>query len=757
MALLANLRMRSKLTALFLLVGLAPLLIAAGVSYWRSHAAMQQSRGLAQESLESEVLDRLAVVRDSKAAAIENYFDLVERQIVTFGARAMVVEAMVEFDAAVDEWAATHVDPLGQKRADVRAYYENEFAAQYENTVGTSPADLPRMYTGLDDVSEMLQAAYIARNPHPLGSKHRLDRAEGPSRYHDVHARVHPEIRSYLETMGYYDIFLAEPHSGRIVYSVFKELDYGTSLLDGPYASTGIGKVFAAAVALPAGELALVDYASYGPSYDAPASFVATPIIDEGETVGVAIFQMPLDKVTAVMSVRAGMGETGDSYLVGADRLLRSDSLIDPQARNVIDSFRNPTAFRVDAASVDDALDGKSGSAVIGDGANARLTTYAPVRITDGIHWAMLVDIATDEAFAAIHELDSAGTRALRSLLFWFAGIVLGAAILVIAVGTMIGAGIAEPLKALVVRLQDIAEGEGDLTQRVEVRSHDEIGDVAEWFNRFVERMQSAMISIGNTTTQVASASTELSSVAKSMSGTAEDTHQRAASASSSTGNIQSSMNTVAAATEEMQASIEEIARNSSLAADIAGQAVREADQTNAVVSKLGESSREIGDVIQVITSIAEQTNLLALNATIESARAGEAGKGFAVVANEVKELASQTSRATEEIASKISSIQNDTDASVGAINRIGETIHRINDIATTIAGAVEEQSATTSEISRNVQEGAQGVSEISQTIDGLSEVSAQTAQGATETEASATELSRISSELDVLVRSFRT
>jgi len=188
----------------------------------------------------------------------------------------------------------------------------------------------------------------------------------------------------------------------------------------------------------------------------------------------------------------------------------------------------------------------------------------------------------------------------------------------------------------------------------------------------------------------------------------------------------------------------------------VATSAVKVADKTNAIVAKLGESSAEIGNVVKVITSIAEQTNLLALNATIEAARAGEAGKGFAVVANEVKELAKQTARATEDISRKIEAIQDDTKGAVGAIAQIGTIINQINDLQNTIASAVEEQTATTGEISRNVTEAAKGSSEIAQNVTGVAQAARGTTEGASDTKKSADELSKMALDLQQLVGQFK-
>ncbi|MBT7198291.1 MAG: chemotaxis protein, partial [Nitrospina sp.] len=210
-----------------------------------------------------------------------------------------------------------------------------------------------------------------------------------------------------------------------------------------------------------------------------------------------------------------------------------------------------------------------------------------------------------------------------------------------------------------------------------------------------------------------------------------------------------------ATGSEEMSASIKEIAHNANQATKVTSDAVQLAETTNKTVTKLGDSSAEIGQVIKVITSIAEQTNLLALNATIEAARAGEAGKGFAVVANEVKELANQTAKATEDISNKISAIQTDTQSAVTAIGEISGVIGQISDISNTIASAVEEQSATTNEITRNVTDASRGSQEIAENIAGVAQAAHSTTEGATDTQTAASELSKLAAEMQNIVSEF--
>jgi len=251
----------------------------------------------------------------------------------------------------------------------------------------------------------------------------------------------------------------------------------------------------------------------------------------------------------------------------------------------------------------------------------------------------------------------------------------------------------------------------------------------------------------------LASASEELTATSQQMSANAEETSAQASVVSANSEQVNRNLQTVATGSEEMSASIKEIAKNAHESAKVAIGAVKVADDTNQIVTKLGDSSTEIGQVIKVITSIAQQTNLLALNATIEAARAGEAGKGFAVVANEVKELAKQTAKATEDISRKIEAIQGDTKNAVGAIGQISGVIKQVNDIANTIATAVEEQNATTNEMARNVGEAAKGSSEITKNISGVADAAKSTTQGANDSLKAAQALTKMAADLRSLVQ----
>ena len=261
-----------------------------------------------------------------------------------------------------------------------------------------------------------------------------------------------------------------------------------------------------------------------------------------------------------------------------------------------------------------------------------------------------------------------------------------------------------------------------DYTRRVQGSYQGVFAEVGKATNKTADTLRGSMELLGQNVQALSSSAEELTASSQQMSANAEETSSQANIVSAGAEQVNKNLQTVAAGTEEMSASIKEIAKNAHESAKVATSAVKAAEDTNQIVNKLGDSSNEIGQVIKVITSIAQQTNLLALNATIEAARAGEAGKGFAVVANEVKELAKQTAKATEDISRKIEAIQGDTKNAVGAIGQISEVIKQVNDISNTIAAAVEEQNATTNEMARNVGEAAKGSGEITKNIGGVAE-----------------------------------
>ncbi|MFT5698952.1 MAG: methyl-accepting chemotaxis protein [Desulforhopalus sp.] len=344
--------------------------------------------------------------------------------------------------------------------------------------------------------------------------------------------------------------------------------------------------------------------------------------------------------------------------------------------------------------------------------------------------------------------------------------------------------GLVNALKLMIVNFKDIAEGEGDLTKRIEIKSKDEIAELAGWFNIFIEKLQGIIGSISNNTKTLGDEAITLSSVANALSSNSQDTSNRSETVATAAEEMSANLNNVAAAmeesttntsmvasaAEEMTATINEIAVNSGQASDISAKAVAQAEATSKQMEKLGSSAHAISKVTETITEISEQTNLLALNATIEAARAGEAGKGFAVVANEIKELAKQTAEATLDIKTKIEDVQVTTEKTVANIEEITTVINNVNEIVETITTAVGEQSKATEEIAMNINQAADGLGEVNENVSQISVVAAtitseiamvnsatgEVSKSSSQVESSSTDLQSLSRELKKLVDMFK-
>ncbi|CCH88922.1 Methyl-accepting chemotaxis sensory transducer [Modestobacter italicus] len=365
--------------------------------------------------------------------------------------------------------------------------------------------------------------------------------------------------------------------------------------------------------------------------------------------------------------------------------------------------------------------------------------------------WVIAVDARDSDFAGPVTRIDE-GRSAMATAL-------VVAALLVAVAGFglawALGRRLTAPLEQLRSRMAEIADGGGDLTQRVDDSARDEVGELATAFNRFVDKVAGTIRDIGASAGSLAVSAAGVARVADGLSERAARSRDQARHAHQAAADISSGVTSAAAGAEEMGAAIREIARSAGDASHVGQGAVDLAGRTESAIAALGTSSARISDVVAVISAVAEQTNLLALNATIEAARAGEAGKGFAVVATEVKELAQEASRASEEIHQRVQSIQADTGAAVGSISQIVGVIREMNDHQTTIASAVEEQTAVTAELSRSVSSVADGATAVTATMDDVTTDADRTAADVDAARAAARELDRLSGELTRLIAVF--
>ncbi len=614
--------------------------------------------------------------------------------------------------------------------------------------------------------------------------------------------------QKYTEKYGYYDLFLIQP-DGYIFYTVGKEADYQTNLLNGKYKDSNLGELFRRVV--QSRGYSLADFAPYAASNNEPAAFIAQPIVDSenGELDMVVAIQLSLQSINDIMQQREGMGETGESYLVGPDMLMRSDSFLDPGNHSVKASFADPDKGKVDTEASREALAGKSGMKIISDyNGNPVLSAFTPVKV-DGTTWALIAEVDEAEALAPVKNLQ----KIIILITVISAGLIFVVALFMLKM-------VMGPIRTVVDKLKTLSQGEGDLTQRLRVdcpvcsdvvkcnkpecRSfgktesmcweisgsyaedpdcaritsgtfksceecevysmavYDDLQALSSYFNNFVVKLQRMFKEVVRGVETMSSATTELSAISEQMSAGATTVSGQAETVATAAEEMSANMDSVAAATEEattnvnlvasaaeeMSATISQVANSTEQASSVTGEAVTEAKSASEKVQELGVAAKEIGKVTETINEISDQTNLLALNATIEAARAGEAGKGFAVVANEIKELAKQTAEATNEIRTRIEGIQSSTSGTVTQIERISSVINTINETVSEITSSVEEQSKATDEIADNVSQAAQGLGEVNENVAQSATVTSEIAEDITGISQSSQEMATSSGEV---------
>ncbi|MCJ8293302.1 MAG: methyl-accepting chemotaxis protein [Colwellia sp.] len=566
----------------------------------------------------------------------------------------------------------------------------------------------------------------------------------------------HQYFDNFIKAYGYYDFFLID-EVGEIFYTVTKEADYQTNLLTGRYSRSGLGQLFKKVQ--NERTFAMSDFSRYAPSNDDPAGFIALPFTTKSGVNIVVALQLSIEKINDVMQQRAGMGDTGESYLIGSDLLMRSDSFLDPKGHSVIASFAgNVKQNGVNTEGAKLGVQGKTGEKIIIDyNGNPVLSAFTPIEI-NGIRWVLLSEIDVAEAFEPIYTL------------YWYIIIVVLFFIVVVtSVALIITKSIVTPLGGEPDEMKMISEtiASGDLTVSFED-------------GRVEQSVYGAMKIMANHLLGVVSKIVDSSN---SLASSAEETSALSLQSSTSLAEQQSSIEQVATAVEEMSVSISEVAANATNAASSAQSAQQASSEANSkviqtiddlgrldkeicraseVIKTLETDSHEIGSVLEVIRGIADQTNLLALNAAIEAARAGEQGRGFAVVADEVRTLASKTQESTKNIEEMIGKLQNASNDAVKVMTVSRDVCEQTLSNAQTTADMIQGMDAEidsitqmTELIAAAVEEQSCVSNEISQSITAISDVAYENSAAAAQVSTAGQEISVIAAMLHQLTQQF--
>ena len=743
------------------LVGILVLTLILGFSSYRA----------AKENLTAETFQRLTVVREAKSQHVEDYFSYMENLLSSVANSSLARESLKAFKDSFYKLSKE----LDLDVDYVRRALEEEYEEHYLNLVNYEiPGAPPRreldFYLPKDLNGLLAQFIFIVENPYPIGKKNRLTYSNKyPCSYVKVHRKFHPDFNYLLKEFGLYDIFLVD-EKGTIVYTTFKEKDFATNLLSGPYSGTGIAKAFKEAIDSPPGRVVFSDFKPYEPSYNQPAAFIATPIYEGKKKLGVLIFQLPIDKIDAIVNFNyrfreAGLGRTGEVYIVGSDYTLKNNV-------RFLKEIDNPTVrkagttigvLKVDTLPVRRALRGEKGVAISENFFGKKvLVSYAPINVF-GKRWAIVAEIEEGEVLSGVTS-PKKNKMLIFTLFFLF--------VMVVVFLVFVKRSIVTPLRELILTTRDLAEGEGDLTKKLSIDRRDELGVAAKYFNAFIEKVRMIIEKAKQSAHRNVEIATVLKNNAENVKRRIEEEKETVRRTTRTAGEMAEPIKEFKELVSSSEKEVERASGKLKLMLDSIGELQKTVEKTEreslASVRELKELNREaenIKNIIEIIEDIADKTNLLALNASIEAAKAGEAGKGFAVVAEEIRKLAEQIQRNTVNINRILGSIVHSISETTQKIEKSNsENIEFLRTVSTHVVGEVGEVADVmekTREVSRTLKESSdklisqvESLIESIKEIDGISESNAKSVE---EMLAKIKELYREIDELNSIISTFKT
>lgn len=715
---ISQMKLASRLIIIFILLGLIPFLLMGNYAYLKSKRTIQKA-----------VEQHIISLRENKKEQLEESLSTIQAQLLTYAESPRFTEAMQAFAKAYQQIPSDLGDWFGQEQAA----YEERLKAYYvyqRNQMLETQEDAINRWWPNNKTTMILQHLYISSNPYPAGNKDQLNFAPDTSSYTQTHARYHPMLHNIAERFNFYDIFLIEPNQGNIVYTVAKEIDYATSLLNGPFRNSQLAKLVERVMQTgkPDG-IYFSDFHAYEPSANHPAAFIAVPLYQDKTLLGILAVQMPLDKINRIMThhkdwIGDGFGKTGETLLLGEDGSLHSEARLfledkpkllkelasqgaKPEILSKIERYNSTIdALPFHSAVFEKAIqEQKTGMESLLDYVSRpSLVAYTPIQFLDA-HWLLVAKIDKDEAYELVDDLQYA---------IWFFG--GSTAIIVIVTGWFFGRSLTRPL---LNTINNLSSASSQIAATINEQER-------------ITAQQSTSVAETNTTMEELGASAQ----------------QSAEQASTSAHN----MKTVLNSSQEGVARMEEMLR--------AMENLKE--KVNAIARQilhLSEQTNQIGNISDMVTLFANETKMLAMNAAVEAVRAGEHGKGFSVISVEIRKLADESKRSAERIRALVEEVQQATNATVMVTEEGTKTVETSRILAQNtmetfnqVANLIGYAHESTQQISLNVRQQADAVRQVLEAMKALNTSAKETAVGISQTKGGIQNLNGAAQDLKRMV-----
>lgn len=741
-----SLSLNKKLVLSYLICGLVPAFLIIVISFIKNSDALRQ-----------EAFNKLLAVRETRGIQLEDLYTTMKSQVSALANNKVSFDALNDLSGDFEYFKMESKKDLSESKKKLEDFYKNQFYAKYEKENHKDDwFDPNTLLKSLSDNQIMIQDAFISSNPNPLGEKDKLYDLKSETTYAKTHNKYHKTFHTYVQKFGYYDLFLVSAKTGEVVYSVFKELDFATSLKNGAYKDSALGNVFNAVLSAKNREdIFITEMHKYIPSYNAPAQFIGAPIFDNEKVVGALIFQIPVDKINNILTGNQGwktqgLGESGETYIIGSDKIMRSVSrFLLEDKKNFLDAMKSikteeksltymelkeTTALSalIDNNGANAVANGKSGEDVYADYRGEKvLGSFRPLNI-EGLKWSILCEMDEAEALSSVN--------LLKNLMMILAG---ACALAIFAFAYFLAKGLSSAIVNLSDELKNGAENI--------LVSSTSIAEGATQLSSSTDELAASLQETSSSINEISAMVTRSSESAEHAAKLSIESKSKANQGKTSVNEVRDAITLIHRSNEDI---VEGVSRNN-----------REIESINAIINEIAEKTKVINDIVF-------QTKLLSFNASVEAARAGEHGKGFSVVAQEVGALAQMSGGAASEIStlletstSKVHEIVTSSKSIMDGL--IGEAKKNVEnglqksteceEILDQILSSFEVVNDSVRDIASSSGEQASGVREITQAVQQLDGVTQQNSQVANDSSARAEDLRLQSGKLWNVVEKMQT